>query len=507
MGTKNLTDRYADKIMGVLGCFDRVIIQGDLPWINYPKAMEYHLYKNEIKIFDYPKFALGMRNQLRAHVEEIAHSHGLIPIEGRRREIKKEEIAAQELRKKKEQNKDFNGLFCIIQSMESCPSFNPMYDKEKKIPYLAYRERQCLHYYFYFIDDYLGLCFIRVPTWLPLRLKVYFNGHNWLASRLDEEKIKYQMLDNCFSFIENFERAQQISDSFDVKKLHQLLDKFAQTFCPIFKDFCDSYHWSVLQAEYSTDIVFHRQKDLQEIYQNLVATAIHTVKPENIATFLGRKSHQRYEGEMGNHYHIRLEGCRVKHMMGPLSIKMYDKYQQILRIETTTSDIRFFQHYRKVDKRDGTTVTKFTSMKKYIYSIPPLITLMKASNRRYLEFISAIEDKNLGNTRLNKLTKPIEKNKRKYKGINFFAEQDLHIMEIISRGEFNLYGFKNKDIRKYFPNKNSGQISRLLKRIRLLGLIKKIGKTYKYYLTLMGKQAILTAMKIKELVMIPALNY
>ncbi|MDQ1352916.1 MAG: hypothetical protein QG657_3222, partial [Acidobacteriota bacterium] len=171
--------------------------------------------------------------------------------------------------------KDFNGLFCIIQAMESCPSFNPKYDKEKKHPYLAYKERQCLHYYFYFIDDYLGLCFIRVPTWLPLRLKVYFNGHNWLASRLDEEKIKYQMLDNCFPvlFIENFERAQQISDSFDVKKLHQFLDKFAQTYCPIFKDFCNSYHWSVLQAEYSTDIVFRRQKDLQGIYQNLVATA------------------------------------------------------------------------------------------------------------------------------------------------------------------------------------------------------------------------------------------
>ena len=95
MGTKNLTDRYADKIMGVLGCFDRVIIQGDLPEINYPKAMEYHLYKNNIKIFDYPKFALGMRNELRAHVQQIAHSHGLVPIEGRRKNVKKEEIAAQ----------------------------------------------------------------------------------------------------------------------------------------------------------------------------------------------------------------------------------------------------------------------------------------------------------------------------------------------------------------------------------------------------------------------------
>jgi hypothetical protein len=146
-------------------------------------------------------------------------------------------------------------------------------------------------------------------------------------------------------------------------------------------------------------------------------------------------------------------------------------------------------------------------MKKYIYSLPPLITLMKASNRRYLEFISAIEDKNLGCTRLKELTKPVERNNRGYKGINFFAEEDIHIMQIISRGEFNLYGFKNKDIRRHYPQKNSGQISRLLKRLRLFGLIKRAVKSYKYYLTVLGKQVILAAMKIRELVIIPALNY
>ncbi len=97
------------------------------------------------------------------------------------------------------------------------------------------------------------------------------------------------------------------------------------------------------------------------IYQNLVETAIHTVKPENIATFLGRKLDGRYKGEMGNNYQIRLEGSRIKHMMGSVSIKMYDKYQQILRIETTANDIRFFKHYRKVDKKDGTTPIKLAS--------------------------------------------------------------------------------------------------------------------------------------------------
>ncbi len=479
----------------------------DFNWHIFTKGMEWHLYKNRIKIFDYPRFACSFKDELRQHVANIAESHGLEIIEGRRRGIKKEDIAAAQLKKKIEKDGEVTGLFCILRAMESCPCFKPSYNQEKNHPTLVYRESQCTHYYFYFMDDYLGLCFIRVPTWLPCRLKVYFNGHNWLAGRLEEEGIKYRMLDNAFCYIEDFDRAQEISDSFDVARLHKLLDQFAQTFCPNHHQLEASYHWSILQAEYSSDIVFEKQKYLQQIYPNLVATAIHTVKPGNIATFLGRKLTNNYKDEMGNNYNIRLEGSRIKHTMGPVSIKMYDKHQQILRIETTANDIRFFKHYRKVDKKDGTTPIKYTSMKKYIYSMIPLMKAMKASNRRYIEFISAIEDKSLGCKRLGKISKRVEKNKRGYKGINFFAEDDLKLLEIVSKGEFNIYGFKNKDIRRHLTHKNAGQISRLLKRLRVHCLIKKAGGSYKYYLTRLGKHVVLTAMKIRESIITPALNY
>jgi hypothetical protein len=52
-----------------------------------------------------------------------------------------------------------------------------------------------------------------------------------------------------------------------------------------------------MQAEYATDIVFRKQADLKPLYDNLVRTAIHSVKPENIATFLGKKLHPNYQGE------------------------------------------------------------------------------------------------------------------------------------------------------------------------------------------------------------------
>src|SRR3954452_20110180 len=66
---------------------------------------------------------------------------------------------------------------------------------------------------------------------------------------------------------------------------------------------------------------------------------------------------------------------------------------------------------------------------------------------------------------------------------------------------------QNKTLRRHLPELNSGQVSRLLKRLRTHGLIKKIGRTYKYYATAFGKQAVATALKLRELVIIPQLAF
>jgi hypothetical protein len=66
------------------------------------------------------------------------------------------------------------------------------------------------------------------------------------------------------------------------------------------------------------------------------------VKPDHIATFLGRKLNGNYQDEMGNRFHTRIEGTRIKHTMGPVTIKMYDKFRLILRIETTVVNVSFF---------------------------------------------------------------------------------------------------------------------------------------------------------------------
>src|ERR1700694_3549884 len=81
------------------------------------------------------------------------------------------------------------------------------------------------------------------------------------------------------------------------------------------------------------------------------------------------------------------------------------------------------------------------------------------------------------------------------------------LLRAIARGEFNISGLNNKTLRRHLQDKNSGQVSRLLKRLRVHGMVKKVGHTYKYYLTQFGKDVIATGLKLRELVVIPELAF
>ncbi len=503
MGLTLLTERHSEEIAGVISCFDRILIQGTLPGLCYAEGMTSYLYSHQIRIFDYPRFAQPLRDTLRESAERLAAEDGLtIEFLRHSKRVRKEDKVQKILR----QRGDHPGLVCIFSAMEPCASYQPWHNKQTGKTYLRPDDGKCLHYYFYFIDEELGLCYVRVPTWCPFRLQIYLNGHHRLARRMGRQGIEHTLLDNALAEIADFPRAQRIADDWAVEKLHRKLDEFALRYCPVIQQLEVRYHWSLQQVEFATDIVFSHQGDLQAIYENLTRTAIHTVHPDNVATFLGRKLTANYQDEMGNRYNVRIEGTRIKHIMGPASIKMYDKFGHILRIETTINDVSFFQHYRTVEQRDGTTVTKWATMKKSIYSLPALREAMLAANRRYLEFLSSIDNPTAGIDRLRKVTATLRENERSYPGFNFFSAPDQELFKTLARGEFNLHGLQNKSLRLHLPDKTSAQISRLLKRLRLHGLIKKVARSYRYYLTLLGKHVVTTGLKLTNLVLIPQLT-
>ncbi len=147
--------------------------------------------------------------------------------------------------------------------------------------------------------------------------------------------------------------------------------------------------------------------------------------------------------------------------MGDVSIKMYDKFGHALRIESTCNDIGSFRVKRKVEHRDGSSSEQKAPLKKSIYSLYQLFTIMKAANYWYLEFISSFDDHSNGNRKLTKVSSPIVENERSYRGLNFFAERDLQVLEAISRGECMTFGMQGKDIRQHLEHISPSAMSRI----------------------------------------------
>lgn len=496
----NFIERYSDKVVGVYSCYDRVLVYGTLTDIGHKTAMSMYLRSNEIPLEQFTEHFKGLTNEITRNAEVIAERNGLQIEWVRRGSFRKEDRVREVL----EERGEHPGLVHIFSATERCKTFQVNRSKKDGYRYLAPRDGQCKHYYFYFIDDDLGLCFMKVPTWAPFRIQFYFNGHNWLAGQLETDGVGFTLVDNAFVDLEDYPRAQQLSDAFHPRMLHNKLDDYARLLCPVLRHFAHGYHWSIAQIEYATDIVFDTVDSLQPIYDHLVRAAIHDVRAEDVATFLGRKLDDRYIGEINSYFNTRIQGTRIKHHMGKASIKMYDKLGRILRIETTTNDVTFFKHHRLVEHRDGSKTRKVAGVKKRIYSLPIMAELLGASNRRYLDFISALDDPSSGNRHLRKITEPVRQNERSYRGFNPLNEEDSALFVALARAEFNISGLRNRDLRHHL-GKKPHQVSRLLKRLRLHGLIKKVGRTYKYYLTRLGKAVLTCALHIKQQIVIPDL--
>jgi hypothetical protein len=84
--------------------------------------------------------------------------------------------------------------------------------------------------------------------------------------------------------------------------------------------------------------------------------------------FLGHKLpahggvHGQYAGEIVSDLKRRPEGVRVKHRVEANSLKMYDKFGTVLRVETTLNDPKGLKVYRtKQDDREGRPIRRLAA--------------------------------------------------------------------------------------------------------------------------------------------------
>ena len=177
----------------------------------------------------------------------------------------------------------------------------------------------------------------------------------------------------------------------------------------------------------------------------------------------------------------------------------------MLRIETTTNDVSFFKHHRKVEHRDRPPTRELAPVKKSISSLIDLREILLGCNRRYLAHLSALDDFSAGVRALDRLTKPRKLEAKTVKGINFFEPGDRALLQALQNPRVNIAGIRRADLLAGLDMFSPNRLSRQLRRLLDIGVIKRIIGTYRYYLTKAGRAAIAAAGRLTEATIIPAL--
>jgi hypothetical protein len=484
--------KFAASIIAVLGCFDRVIFKGHLPFGNDAHLNGFVDHTLRIPRKDFLPFLEGKSSELVAHAKALAEQHAAPYhfLQGRHR---KEDLVGQAIRDRCLSE----GLVCVLCCMENCRSVKLLYGQGR--PWLAFTWRQQRVLYFYWLDPQFGLRHVRVQTWFPFTTQVYVNGHDWLARQLQQAAVGFVQHDNAFTQLDDASKAQELADRFAKLPWPKLLDDWARQVNPLLEQPWLSgkkCYWVLDQAEYSTDVLFKDRQHLAGLYPRLLDHAAVNFSAQDILTFLGRRLHPHFDGEVLTECKKdRWQGARVKHRVKNNWLKMYDKFGQILRIETVINNPREFK-VRRRKQRQGRWQMLWCPMNKGVSNFYHYQEVAQAANGRYLEALAVVQDPQPTYQRVEELARPKVQSGRSYAGFNPARQQDVRLFRAVLAGAQVLQGFRNGDVRRALfgeakaqsrRRRESAAVGRQLKRLHVRGLIAKVPRSRRWRVTAKGQ--------------------
>lgn len=501
---RQFIQRFGDRLLGVLSGFDRLRFRGTLLLLSSEGGMSEFLWKNRVLLKDFDDFVQPLTDRVRRAGERLAAQTpaGKVHYLPTTR-ISKEQYVQELLRA----HPPREGLVAVLSCVEPCQSFSVSKDAALKKLRLHRGERQCLHHYFYLRHRELGLLHVRLQTWFPFTIHVCLNGREWLARQLDRAGIGYTRRDNCFPAIDDVPRAQRLFDRQLRKNWPQLLDALRRSVHPTHRQItarCPlDYYWTVDESEWATDLMFDSPQALAALYPRLVRHGMLTLGSDEVLRFLGRK--RPGQSEINTDLRRRVEGVRLKHRVNRNSIKLYDKEGSILRAETTLLNPKDFQVYRPT-QADPEGPLEWRAMRKGVADLHRRAEVSQAANERYLDRLASVDSApTLAEVSAPLCCRVVEQG-RSWRALNPLAPADARLLEAVSRGEFAINGFRNRDlVALLYPNaplsdhrRRSTQVTRALKLLRIHRLISKVANTHRYQLTSTGQTTIATLLAARH---------
>ena len=489
--------KYQKNVMGVLNGWDRVRIRGTQRILANVGGMMSYLAYMGVRLKDFGTFVERTCIQVRQASEQAAKRLDrpvrYLPSSATDKYRQAEDIARQDQIQE--------GLVCVFSCVEPCMAYEVRRDRATKTIRLQMTRRRCVHLYHYWMDKDFGLMHARLETWFPFTLEVCFNGRSWLSRQMDRQGLGYEQRENCFTWLEDIPATQTLMDQLLRFRWPTFLQTIASRVHPlqkeILKGYRTEYYWSMTESEWASDVMFDSPKALAQVYPLLAQGAMITFSSRDVMRFLGKKPAGPFKGEVVSSYLRRPEGVRVKHSVQGNSVKMYDKQGHLLRIETTMNDPYSFKAYRPKEN-DPKGPRQWRYLRRGVADAGRRAEICQSVNDRYLEALASLDSEVPIRKLVASVCRPTRWNGGKVRALQPWSELDQSLLTVISRGEYTLQGFRNRDLVAYLHPKVlsrpeerrrvSGQATRLLRLLRAHGVIRKVSGTHRYRLTNRGRE-------------------
>lgn len=497
--------RHRDLVIGQLNGWDRLRFRGSKRLLCTLGGMMSYLWQIQVLNKGFKDYALAMTDQLRRATVQVAEA-----IDQRVHYLTSSSVdKEQKARSIAHQRGVREGLIAIFSATEPCMSYHIHRNRETQTLDVTLSPSKCLHYYHYYQHPKLGFLHVRLQTWFPFTMHVCINGREWLARQMDTAGLGYKRIENCFVDLADSRRAQKLMDRQLQTDWPKLLDELAALANPVheamFPKVKVPYYWSVQESEWASDVMFRSADALSPLYARLIHHGMTTLGSVEVMRFLGSKVpahggvNAHFTGQVVSDVKSRPEGIRIKHRRDRNSIKMYNKQATVLRVETTINEPRDFKAFRPKEG-DPAGEKEWRYLRRGVADLYRRSQVSQAANDRYLESMAAVDQPEPLIQLIEPLCRPVRRKGLKARALNPLSADDMALLAAVSRGEFLLNGFRNRDIRallygeqpkdKLTRRHQAGVVTRKLRLLQAHGLIHKVSHTHRWMLNAKAHKAI-----------------
>lgn len=270
------------------------------------------------------------------------------------------------------------------------------------------------YYSFHLLDEEWGHVTVKLCGHPPFSAQVLLNGHEYVGCQARQAGLDFRKEGNCFTEVSDARGLAQVADTLRsetaIGRLRQVCERWLYT-CLAFGLSLEEqeksgfrYSYSVYQAEYSRNLLFHSGRQMEEVFNGVIDRTRAPLNVPTVKTVFGWKSRPRRSGKRSR-CEVAVERPEydltvLKVHFQRLTSKVYTKGERVLRIEAVA--------HNTADLRCGKVLEKY----------PDIVQRLAAMVERFLEVLQCTGTAWISEGTLESLPKPSRVGKTRVGGIN-----------------------------------------------------------------------------------------